>query len=173
LFWYLYFCLQYLISFLVEQGTELGSITLNAAFSEESIGLCVEYLCNYLLTSMQLLGPLGDPTNYMLNFLITRAQILLIFVRWMCSRIMSTTKRMHAWPLYAKVIRTVITSLKLLMDIKPFIPDRLETMLRCLLAVLLTSLDFIHSQNKEYQESRESKTDMQNVAEMSFLMFLL
>lgn len=147
-------------------GTELGSITLNAAFSEESIGLCVEDLCNYLLTSMQLLGPLGDPTNYMLNFLITQAQLLLILVRWMCSRIMSTTKRMQAWPLYAKVIRTVITSLKLLMDIKPFIPDRLETMLRCLLAVLLTSLEFIHSQNKEYQENRESKTDMQNVGDV-------
>lgn len=144
-------------------GTEFRSITLNAAFSEESIGLCVEDLCKYLLTSMQLLGPLGDPTNYMLNFLITQAQLLLIFVRWMYSHIMSTTNRMQAWRLYAKVIRTVITTLRSLMDIKPFIPDGLETMLRCLLAVLLTSLELIHSQNKEYQANRESKTDKQNV----------
>ena len=53
-------------------------------------------------------------------------------------------------------------------DHKPkiIISDRLETMFRCLLAVLLTSLDFIHSQNKEYQESRESKANMQNVADV-------
>lgn len=47
---------------------QLGSINLNAALSEESIGLCVENIFNYLL-SMQVLAPLGDPTNYMLNFL--------------------------------------------------------------------------------------------------------
>lgn len=154
------------LSIFDKKGTELGSITLNATFSEESIGLCVEDLCNYILASMQLLGPLGDPTNYMLNFLFTQAQLLLIFVRWMSSHTMSTTNRMQTWPLYAKVIRTVITSLRSLTDIKPFIPDGFEVMLRCLLAVLLTSLELIHSQNKKYQANGESKTDKQNVGDV-------
>jgi hypothetical protein len=74
--------------------------------------------------------------------------------------------RMQTWTLYAKEIKTVITSLRSLMDIKPFIPDGFETMLRCLLEVLLTLLELIHSQHKKYQENGESKTDRKNVGDV-------
>ncbi|KAH9325907.1 hypothetical protein KI387_006085, partial [Taxus chinensis] len=147
-------------------GTESGSGVLGSIFSEALIGMCVEDLCDYLDTSMQLLGPVGDPTNYMPNFIATQAQLLLVFLKWMHSCNITREYGMQARPLYAKVIRTVSTSLRLLMEIKPFVHDGLETIVRCLLAVLLISLELTNCQNKEQNASGQPKSDMQNVEEV-------
>eukprot|EP01018_Ginkgo_biloba_P018782 Gb_15236 [translate_table: standard] len=146
-------------------GTESGSISLNAALSETSIASCIEDVCKFLQTSVQLLGPLGDPTKYMPNFVTAQAQLLLILVRWMYGRLISRASEMQVLPLCARVIRTVVTSLRSLMDMKPFIQGGHETIVRCLLAVLLTSLELTHYQNKDRHMRGESETDMQNVGD--------
>ncbi|XP_059074406.1 uncharacterized protein LOC131045463 isoform X2 [Cryptomeria japonica] len=146
-------------------GTDVRTVMPDAILSETSIESCIKGLCDYLHTSMQLLGPVGDPTNHMPNFIIIQAQLLLIFVWWMYGCITSRKNGMQAWPLYARVIRTVITNLRVLMDTKPFVHDGIETIVRCLLAVLLISLELINSQNIEHNASRQSKSDMQNLGD--------
>ena len=75
---------------------------------------------------------------------------------------------MQTCTIYAKDIKKMITNLRSLMDIKSFIPYGLETMLRCLLEVLLTLLELIHSQHKKYQENGLSKTGRKNVGDVLY-----
>lgn len=149
---------------LAKEGTDVGTIMPDAILSEKSIELYIQDLCDYLNASMQLLGPVGDPTNFMPNFIIIQAQLLLIFVWWMYGHITSRKNSIEVWSLYSRVIRTAITNLRVLMDAKPFVQDGIETIVRFLLAVLLISLELINSQNIEHNASGQSKSDMQNLA---------
>ncbi|XP_077246551.1 nucleoporin (DUF3414) isoform X2 [Tasmannia lanceolata] len=128
--------------------TETTAASRGEGIGESLIKSCIDYVCECLQTIIESIVPTPYPSEDLLKFLTTQAQLLLNLIRFLYRRVSVRTNRQHFLRVCALVINTSGSGLRVLCDIRPSTVGLKKTV-KLFLTLLLTSLEFSCLQAQE------------------------
>ncbi|KAF9600144.1 hypothetical protein IFM89_004755, partial [Coptis chinensis] len=143
--------------------TEIKTGSIGRGMSETLLSSCVEGVCKCLQTTVESLVSAVGPSADIINFFGAQAELLLCLIRLLCKRFSEKTNRLLSLRIFALVLKTSATSLRVLCSIVPSMDALVAIMNFFLLALLLSAECFQSSssfQEKEDKKSAEAFTEV-------------
>ncbi|KAF9617342.1 hypothetical protein IFM89_035323 [Coptis chinensis] len=143
--------------------TEIKTGSIGRGMSETFLSSCVEGVCKCLQTTVESLVSAVGPSADIINFFGAQAELLLCLIRLLCKRFSEKTNRLLSLHIFALVLKTSATSLRVLCSIVPSMDALVAIMNFFLLALLLSAECFQSSssfQEKEDKKSAEAFTEV-------------
>ncbi|KAF9619941.1 hypothetical protein IFM89_010557 [Coptis chinensis] len=136
--------------------TEIKTGSIVRGMSETLLSSCVEGVCKCLQTTVESLVSAVGPSADIINFFGAQAELILCLIRLLCKRFSEKKNRLLSLRIFALVLKTSATSLRVLCSIVPSMDALVAIMNFFLLALLLSAECFQSSSSFQEKEDKKS-----------------
>ncbi|KAI5080087.1 hypothetical protein GOP47_0005566 [Adiantum capillus-veneris] len=104
-------------------------------------------VCSSIEFTIEVLGPEGDPTQFMQSFILAQLTLLLVLLQWILNSGREGTANNHVERLCSKVLSTLARAVKPVSSSCVAQDTMKKQLIRSLLGAYLSSLELLHAQN--------------------------
>lgn len=108
---------------------------------------CILELCTAIESSVELLGPDGDPTHYMQSLLSAQSRLLLVLVQCFSICVEDSFSKVQVEMICTKVMRTLVASMRPILNSYSAIPSIQKQLIKSVLGAYLVCLELLQAQN--------------------------